>query len=95
MQGFLANRADYRLEDLARCGCDSEPLGRLIKSLELRPDSPFRLFIKPFMDAATFDQDRIDRCCTHVIRADGTLDSFCRYYLLGGAAGHRPRQGTP
>ncbi|MBI3879514.1 MAG: hypothetical protein HY301_05560 [Verrucomicrobia bacterium] len=22
----------------------------------------------------------IDRCCTHVIRPDGKLDSFCRYY---------------
>ena len=40
----------------------------------------FRLFIKPFMDAWTWDQDRIDRCCTHVIRPDGKLDSFCRYY---------------
>ena len=37
-------------------------------------------FIKPFMDAWTWDEDRIDRCCTHVIRPDGKLDSFCRYY---------------
>ena len=27
----------------------------------------------------------IDRCCTHVIRPDGELDSFCRYYAAGGA----------
>ena len=40
----------------------------------------FRLMVKPFMDAWTWDQDRIDRCCTHVIRPDGKLDSFCRYY---------------
>jgi uncharacterized radical SAM superfamily Fe-S cluster-containing enzyme len=32
------------------------------------------------MDASTWDEDRIDRCCTHVIRPDGKLDSFCRYY---------------
>jgi len=32
------------------------------------------------MDARTWDEDRIDRCCTHVIRPDGKLDSFCRYY---------------
>ena len=32
------------------------------------------------MDALTWDEDRIDRCCTHVIRPDGKLDSFCRYY---------------
>ena len=25
--------------------------------------------------------DSIDRCCTHVIRPDGQLDSFCRYYF--------------
>lgn len=89
MQGFLENRVDYRLEDLAKCGCESEPLGQAIKDLEISPDAPFRLFIKPFMDAWTFDQDRIDRCCTHVIREDGTLDSFCRHYLAGGAPGHR------
>jgi uncharacterized radical SAM superfamily Fe-S cluster-containing enzyme len=40
----------------------------------------FRIMIKPFMDSETWDQDRIDRCCTHVIRPDGSLDSFCRYY---------------
>ncbi|MFO0828103.1 MAG: radical SAM protein [Phycisphaerales bacterium] len=84
VQGFLRDRVDYRLEDLARCGCESEPLGAILKELELSPDAPFRMFIKPFMDAWTFDQDRIDRCCTHVIRADGSLDSFCRHYL--GAA---------
>jgi uncharacterized radical SAM superfamily Fe-S cluster-containing enzyme len=55
--------------------------------MELRPESPFRIFIKPFMDAFTFDADRIDRCCTHVIKQDGSLDSFCNYYLNGGAHG--------
>jgi hypothetical protein len=85
LQGFLKDRLDFRLEDLSRCGCESEPLGAILKSLELGPHTPFRLFIKPFMDAWTFDQDRIDRCCTHVTRRDGSLDSFCRYYLNGGA----------
>ena len=78
--GFLQNRVNYDLEDLVRCGCETEPLGGLLKALELRPEHPFRIFIKPFMDAWTFDQDRIDRCCTHVIRPDGSLDSFCRHY---------------
>ncbi len=91
LQGFLANRLDYRLEDLAQCGCESEPLGAVLKELEIGPDQPFRIFIKPFMDAWTFDQDRIDRCCTHVIRRDGGLDSFCRYYLDGGRAGEMAR----
>ena len=80
VQGFLADKVRYRLEDLMRCGCDSEPLGELLKKFELDETHTFRLFIKPFMDAQTWDEDRIDRCCTHVIRPDGKLDSFCRYY---------------
>jgi uncharacterized radical SAM superfamily Fe-S cluster-containing enzyme len=80
IQGFLANKVRYTIEDLRRCGCESEPLGRLLKHLELNESDTFRIFIKPFMDARTWDEDRIDRCCTHVIRPDGKLDSFCRYY---------------
>ena len=80
VQGFLRDKVRYQLSDLARCGCESEPLGAMLKQFELDERSTFRLFIKPFMDAWTWDQDRIDRCCTHVIRPDGKLDSFCRYY---------------
>lgn len=80
VQGFLQDKILYNLSDLSRCGCDSEPLGDLLKQFELEASHTFRLFIKPFMDALTWDEDRIDRCCTHVIRPDGQLDSFCRYY---------------
>jgi uncharacterized radical SAM superfamily Fe-S cluster-containing enzyme len=80
VQDFLGTKVRYRLEDLMRCGCESEPLGDLLKQFELDETHTFRLFIKPFMDALTWDEDRIDRCCTHVIRPDGKLDSFCRYY---------------
>ena len=80
IQGFLETRINYDLDDLLRCGCESEPLGKLLQSLELDASHTFRFFIKPFMDAWTWDEDRIDRCCTHVIRPDGRLDSFCRYY---------------
>ncbi len=80
VQGFLRDKVRYQPEDLARCGCESEPLGDLLRRFELDASHTFRLFIKPFMDAWTWDQDRIDRCCTHVIRPDGRLDSFCRYY---------------
>ncbi len=80
VQGFLGTKVRYKLEDLMKCGCDSEPLGDLLKRFELDETHTFRLFIKPFMDAWTWDEDRIDRCCTHVIRPDGKLDSFCRYY---------------
>ena len=80
VQGFLHDKIRYKLEDLMKCGCESEPLGDLLKKFELDETHTFRLFIKPFMDAHTWDEDRIDRCCTHVIRPDGKLDSFCRYY---------------
>ena len=80
IQGFLHDKVRYKLEDLMKCGCESEPLGDLLKAFELDESNTFRLFIKPFMDAMTWDEDRIDRCCTHVIRPDGKLDSFCRYY---------------
>lgn len=36
----------------------------------------FRLFIKPFVDAWDWDEDRAGRWCTHVFRPDGQLDSF-------------------
>lgn len=80
VQGFLRDKVRYSLEDLARCGCENEPLGAILKNFEINEKCAFRLFIKPFMDAWTWDEDRIDRCCTHVIRPDGKLDSFCRYY---------------
>ncbi len=80
VQGFLRDRLRYRLEDLTQCGCESEPLGQILKDFELDERHTFRLFIKPFMDADSWDEDRIDRCCTHVVRPDGELDSFCRYY---------------
>ena len=89
VQDFLHDKVRYRLEDLMKCGCESEPLGELLKKFEMNESNTFRLFIKPFMDAWTWDQDRIDRCCTHVIRSDGELDSFCRYYS-GFADTRRP-----
>jgi uncharacterized radical SAM superfamily Fe-S cluster-containing enzyme len=80
VQDFLRDKVRYRLEDLVRCGCESEPLGQLLHRFEMNESNTFRLLVKPFMDAWTWDEDRIDRCCTHVIRPDGKLDSFCRYY---------------
>ena len=38
--------------------------------------------IKPFMDAHTYDQDRIDRCCVHIIDRSGEPVSFCEYNAL-------------
>lgn len=84
MRGFLQDRADFNLEDLARCGCESEPLGQALHDLEIGPDSVLRLFLKPYMDAWTYDQHRIDRCCVHVVGEGGSLESFCRHYAMRG-----------
>jgi uncharacterized radical SAM superfamily Fe-S cluster-containing enzyme len=81
LQASLPDRINYDIEDLKKCGCDNTRLGDLMKSFEVKESNAFRLFIKPFMDTRTWDEDRIDRCCTHVIRPDGVLDSFCRYYF--------------
>ena len=45
----------------------------------------FAIGVKPFMDAHTYDQDRIDKCCVHIIARDGTPVSFCEYNAI-----HRP-----
>ena len=63
-KSFLSDKVRYNMDDLRRCGCESEPLGELLKKFELDETHTFRLFIKPFMDALTWDEDRIDRCCT-------------------------------
>ncbi len=80
LQGFLRDKVRYELSDLIQCGCENTELGEILHRFEMKEKDAFRIFIKPFMDTWTWDQDRIDRCCTHVIRPDGKLDSFCRYY---------------
>lgn len=47
----------------------------------------FMVNIKPFMDAYTYDQDRIDQCCVHILNPQGQPVSFCEYNAI-----HRPRQ---
>ncbi len=84
VQGFLKDRVNFTMDDLAKCGCESEELGAVLKGLEVGPNDVLRLFIKPFMDAWTYDQDRIDRCCVHVIGEGGELESFCRHYAMRG-----------
>lgn len=82
LQGFLKDRVNFDLDDLKRCGCETEALGGVLHELEVGGRDVFRLFIKPFMDAWTWDQDRIDRCCVHVVKENGELDSFCRHYAM-------------
>ncbi len=49
-------------------------------------DRLFILSIKPFMDAWTYDQDRVDKCCVHILDDDGTPVSFCEFNAV-----NRPR----
>ncbi len=88
LQAQIPNRVNYTAEDLQKCGCDDTALGDLMKKMEVRESNAFRISIKPFMDERTWDEDRIAQCCTHVIRPDGQLDSFCRYFFNGGAKAH-------
>jgi uncharacterized radical SAM superfamily Fe-S cluster-containing enzyme len=45
------------------------------------------------MDAYTYDQDRIDECCVHVVRPGGRAVSFCQFNTLERPA--RRDTGTP
>ncbi|NNJ64310.1 MAG: radical SAM protein [Xanthomonadales bacterium] len=49
-------------------------------------DRLLTISIKPFMDAWTYDQDRIDACCVHILDPDGEPVSFCEYNAV-----RRPR----
>ncbi len=51
-------------------------------------DGMFAIGIKPFMDAYSYDQDRIDKCCVHIISADGTPVSFCEYNAINRPTGN-------
>lgn len=46
----------------------------------------FMVGIKPFMDAHTYDQDRVDACCVHVVDRAGNPVSLCEMNSL-----RRPR----
>jgi uncharacterized radical SAM superfamily Fe-S cluster-containing enzyme len=39
------------------------------------------------MDAYTYDQDRIDKCCVHIVARDGTPVSFCEYNAVNRPLG--------
>lgn len=80
LQATLPDKVNYSEADLAKCGCDNTILGDMMRRFEKPIARTFRLFIKPFMDARSWDKDRTDRCCTHVIAPDGSLKSFCQYY---------------
>ena len=47
----------------------------------------FRVVVKPFMDAHTYDQKRIEQCCTKILDDHGEAVSFCEYNVF-----HRGRK---
>ena len=67
----LADRISFNLGDARAC-CGAG----------YRPEDFFRIVIKPFMDAYSYDQERIDECCIHVIQPGGGAVSFCRFNAL-------------
>lgn len=58
--------------------CDDDAWSRLLT-----------ISIKPFMDAWTYDQDRIDQCCVHILDDDGNPVSFCEFNAV-----NRPRNAA-
>jgi uncharacterized radical SAM superfamily Fe-S cluster-containing enzyme len=59
-------------------------------------DQLLTISIKPFMDAWTYDQDRIDQCCVHILDPDGNPVSFCEFNAIRRPGLSAPRaQGTP
>jgi hypothetical protein len=49
-------------------------------------DKLLTISIKPFMDAWTYDQDRVEQCCVHILDQDGNPVSFCEFNAI-----NRPR----
>ena len=47
----------------------------------------FRVVVKPFMDAHTYDQKRVEQCCTKILTAYGTAMSLCEFNVF-----HRGRK---
>ena len=84
----------------ALTGLDDAALDALLDLVEQLPDDAkashdpqnwngmFAIGIKPFMDAYSYDQDRIDKCCVHIIAADGTPVSFCEYNAVNRPMGN-------
>lgn len=80
---LIANRMNFDTDDsVSACGCDDYNLGEYLARFNIRREDTKIVFIKPFMDTRTWDQSRIDACCTHVLTPAGKVDSFCRYYGL-------------
>ena len=86
-----AERAEKLLESLDESEID-DLLGVLIDAQSSGAplwDRVVTVSIKPFMDAWTYDQDRIDQCCVHILDREGNPVSFCEYNAI-----NRPRMAA-
>ena len=80
----LSDRINFDLDDARDC-C----------GLQWRRQDFFRIVIKPFMDAWTYDQSRVDECCIHVIRPGGEAVSFCQFNTIERGRDGRVSPGSP
>lgn len=79
------------LEDLQDAEVDAllDTLVELQASGARTWDRLLTVSIKPFMDAWTYDQDRVDKCCVHILDDDGNPVSFCEFNAV-----NRPRRSA-
>ncbi len=93
--GRIARFADRMPQNLVGALSEDAVVDELLDLLAEDEDrinwSDYRNFllvgIKPFMDAHTYDQDRVDRCCVHVVDRSGEPVSLCEYNTV-----RRPRR---
>lgn len=91
---FIAKLGDQMPQHMLDTMATDETLDGLLDLLASDEDaidwSDHRNFvligIKPFMDAHTYDKDRIDRCCVHIVDRSGEPVSLCHYNAV-----RRPR----
>lgn len=90
VQRFADRMPQHMLETLATDDTMDELLDLLAQDDDSADWSDYRNFvlvgIKPFMDAHTYDQDRVDGCCVHIVDRSGEPVSLCEYNTV-----RRPR----
>jgi hypothetical protein len=59
-----------------------ERIKRAVGKRIVRSQDIFTVAVKPFMDKHTYDQDRINTCCHHLMDTHGAVTSFCEYNAL-------------
>ena len=99
--GLLGSAARRVWSDMAsmKAGETLKDLATLFKAAGIREIVPligkrdvigkriFRIVVKPFMDAHSYDHKRTEQCCTKILTEDGESISFCEYNVL-----HRTRR---